>query len=106
MPGRHSGVGGRSRRVRTQSVSQVSWRQANAAEVAEVGGTEITGGGNGYIDPEKAIAKLKLHGAGLWGMQAVVAFVMMVIAVDAGECFCCRHRGVPKGSSITVKMVP
>ena len=42
-------------------------------------------GGNGYIDPLKAIGKLKKHGRGLWAMQAVVAFAMSVIAVVTGE---------------------
>lgn len=42
-------------------------------------------GGNGFIDQYAAIKKLKLHGVGLWGMQAVVALVMSVIAVVAGE---------------------
>lgn len=90
MPGRRSSVGGRQtsaggRRIRSHSVSQVSWRSATATEVAEIGGVRITGGGNGFIDPQKAIEKLKTHGVGLWGMQAVVAFVMLVIAVMAGE---------------------
>lgn len=48
-------------------------------------------GGNGYIDPHKAIGKLKTHGKGLWGMQAVVAFVMSVIAVIAGKRDLCKN---------------
>lgn len=54
--------------------------------MAEKGGLEITGG-NGYIDPQKAIDKLKKHGKGLWGMQAVVALGMSAIAVITGEKF-------------------
>lgn len=52
--------------------------------MAETGGLEITGG-NGYIDPQKAIEKLKKHGRGLWGMQAFVALGMSAIAVITGE---------------------
>lgn len=52
--------------------------------MAEKGGLAVSGG-NGYIDPLKAIGKLKQHGRGLWAMQAVVAFVMSVIAVVTGE---------------------
>lgn len=83
MPGRRSSAG-RAWRVRTSSLSQIQWRHATATEVAEAGALEISGG-NGYIDPNKAIAKLKVHGAGLWGMQMVVAFVMAVIAIISGE---------------------
>lgn len=41
-------------------------------------------GGNGFIDPHIAIGKLKRHGAGLSAMQALVAFVMVVIAIVTG----------------------
>lgn len=82
MPGRRSSAGGRP--IRSQSVSQISWRRASAIEAVNLAGVEITGGVNGFIDPEKAIGKLKRHGLGLWGMQAVVAFMMLVIAVIAG----------------------
>lgn len=85
MPGRRSSAG-RARGVRRQSASQIQWRQASATEVAETGGLEITGG-NGYIDPQKAIDKLKKHGRGLWGMQAFVALGMSAIAVITGEKF-------------------
>lgn len=86
MPGRRSSIG-RSRSSgapRRQSESQLQWRQATATEVVEKGGLEVSGG-NGYLDPHKAIGKLKKHGRGLWAMQALVAFVMSVIAVVAGE---------------------
>ncbi|CAM9880552.1 unnamed protein product, partial [Ectocarpus sp. 12 AP-2014] len=79
MPGRRSSAG-RARGARRQSASQIQWRQASATQVAETGGLEVSGG-NGYIDPLKAIDKLKKHGKGLWGMQAVVAFGMSAIAV-------------------------
>lgn len=82
MPGRRSSTG-RARAGRRLSASQVQWRNASATEVAETGGLEITGG-NGYIDPQKAIDKLKKHGRGLWGMQAFVAFGMSAIAVITG----------------------
>lgn len=87
MPGRRSSAG-RARGARRQSASQIQWRKASATEVAETGGLEITGG-NGYIDPQKAIEKLKKHGKGLWGMQAVVAFGMSVIAVITGTYWLC-----------------
>ena len=70
--------------MRRQSASEIQWRQASATEVAEKGGLAVSGG-NGYIDPLKAIGKLKEHGRGLWAMQAVVAFAMSVIAVVTGE---------------------
>eukprot|EP00904_Undaria_pinnatifida_P007120 jgi/Undpi1/3538/HiC_scaffold_16.g06910.m1 len=79
MPGRRSSAG-RARGARRQSASEIQWRQASATEVAEKGGLAVSGG-NGYIDPLKAIGKLKKHGRGLWAMQAVVAFAMSVIAV-------------------------
>lgn len=85
MPGRRSS-GGRARGARRQSASQIQWRRASATQVAEKGGLEITGG-NGYIDPQKAIDKLKKHGKGLWGMQAFVAVGMSAIAVITGEKF-------------------
>jgi len=83
MPGRRSSAG-RARGARRQSNSQIQWRQASATQVAETGGLEISGG-NGFIDPQKAIDKLKKHGKGLWGMQAVIAFGMSTIAVITGE---------------------
>eukprot|EP00903_Cladosiphon_okamuranus_P008312 g7996.t1 len=79
MPGRRSSAG-RARGARRQSASQIQWRKASATQVAETGGLEITGG-NGFIDPQKAIDKLKKHGKGLWGMQAFVALGMSAIAV-------------------------
>ncbi|CAN0477247.1 unnamed protein product, partial [Ectocarpus sp. 12 AP-2014] len=60
MPGRRSSAG-RARGARRQSASQIQWRQASATQVAETGGLEVSGG-NGYIDPLKAIDKLKKHG--------------------------------------------
>lgn len=87
MPGRRSSAG-RARGARSrQSASQIQWRQASATQVAETGGLETTGG-NGYIDPQKAIDKLKKHGRGLWGMQAFIALGMSVIAVITGEVTC------------------
>lgn len=95
MPGRRSSAG-RARGARRQSASQIQWRQASATQVAETGGLEVSGG-NGYIDPLKAIDKLKKHGKGLWGMQAIVAFGMSAIAVITGErekyCLKCAHDG-------------
>lgn len=78
--------------MRRQSASEIQWRQASATEVAEKGGLAVSGG-NGYIDPLKAIGKLKKHGRGLWAMQAVVAFAMSVIAVVTGEAQTIRRTG-------------
>ncbi|CAM9269542.1 unnamed protein product [Choristocarpus tenellus] len=71
MPGRRSSAG---RARRRQSASEIDWRYAvNTTDVAV----------NGFIDPDKAIRKLKLHGLGLWSMQALLAFIMTVVAVVA-----------------------
>ncbi|CAM9631799.1 unnamed protein product [Hapterophycus canaliculatus] len=83
MPGRRSSAG-RARGARRQSASQIQWRQASATQMAETGGLEVSGG-NGYIDPQKAIDKLKRHGRGLWGMQAAVALGMSAIAVITAD---------------------
>lgn len=84
MTGRRTSLGRARTGVRRQSASQMHWRQATATEIAETGGLGVSGG-NGFIDPHKAIEKLKKHGRGLWVMQVFVAFVMTVIAVIAGE---------------------
>lgn len=83
MVGRRSSAGF-ARRARTPSLSQIQWRRASATKMVEMEGIGITGG-NGFIDPHKAIEKLKLHGASLWGMQIAVALLMTTIAVIAGE---------------------
>lgn len=83
MVGRRSSAG-LARRARTPSMSQIQWRRASATQMVEMEGLGITGG-NGFIDPHKAIEKLKLHGAGLWGMQIAVTLLMTTIAVIAGE---------------------
>lgn len=103
MPGRRSSAG-RARpsgAPRRQSASEIQWRQATATEVVEKGGLEVSGG-NGYIDPHKAIAKLKKHGSGLWAMQALVAFVMSVIAVIAGES---KKEGLLESGGAVVKLL-
>lgn len=83
MVGRRSSAG-LARRARTPSMSQIQWRRASATQMVEMEGLGIAGG-NGFIDPHKAIEKLKLHGAGLWGMQIAVTLLMTTIAVIAGE---------------------
>lgn len=84
MPGRWSSAGRGCTGGRKLSASQYNWRKASATEVFEAGGL-VTSGGNGFIDPDKAVGKLKNHGRGLWRMQAFVAFLMYVIAVITGE---------------------
>ncbi|CAM9110520.1 unnamed protein product [Discosporangium mesarthrocarpum] len=79
MPGRRSSAGRSRQYQRRQSASQIDWRYAqNTTDLALE-----QGGSNGFIDPEKAIGKLKRHGVGLWSMQALVAFIMAVVAVVA-----------------------
>lgn len=84
MPGRRSSAGRGCTGVRKLSASQYTWRKASATEVFEAGGLAISRG-NGFIDPDKAVGKLKNHGRGLWRMQAFLAFVMSLIAVITGE---------------------
>ncbi|CAM9253473.1 unnamed protein product [Ascophyllum nodosum] len=80
MPGRRSSAGQRRVRERRLSSPQDQWRKASATEILEADGLMIDGV-NGFIDPDKAVGKLKNHGRGLGVMQALVAFIMSIVAV-------------------------
>ena len=71
-------------RERRLSSPQDQWRKASATEILEADGLMIDGV-NGFIDPDKAVGKLKNHGRGLGVMQALVAFIMSIVAVITGE---------------------